>query len=107
MNNVETVIIQNCPLVDQCGVIKHFVNQKLTISVDNLQSTEETALTSDFMNWLYDINADLKGSIYVQSIADDNLNIYREKWPELAVHLKQIYAKDVIFGITGEGGLDE
>ena len=107
MNNVETVIIQNCPLVDQCEVIKHFVNQKLTISVDNLQSTEETALTSDFMNWLYDINADLKGSIYVQSIADDNLNIYREKWPELAVHLKQIYAKDVIFGITGEGGLDE
>jgi hypothetical protein len=59
------------------------------------------------MNWLYDINANLKGSIYVQSIADDNLNIYREKWPELEVNLKQIYAKDVIFGITGEGGLDE
>jgi hypothetical protein len=56
---------------------------------------------------LYDINANLKGSIYVQSIADDNLNIYREKWPELEVNLKQIYAKDVIFGITGEGGLDE
>ena len=107
MDSVETVVIQNCPLVDQYEVIKHFVNQKLTISVDNLQSTEETALTSDFMNWLYDINAELKGSIYVRSISDDNLNIYREKWLELEVNLKQIYAKDVIFGITGEGGLDE
>lgn len=105
---VESITLQNCPLLDQISVISHVLNNlTVQISADNLQCDEDHALDMEFMNWLMDINANIKGSIYVESISDELLDVYRNKWSELEVNLKQIYAKEVIFGITGEGGLDE
>ncbi len=107
-NNLERIRLINCPKINQLDIIKKVQNNTtISISADNLQADENNALTIDFMNWLVDINAELSGNIYVESISDENLNIYRKKWRNLTINLKQIYAKDVIFGITGEGGLDE
>lgn len=105
--NAEVLKISNCPLLNQVEVLQTFVNKVLTIEADNLQCDYDHALTMDFMNWLKSVGAKLKGSIYVQTIADDNLNEYRELWPELTITMHQIYAKDVIFGVSGEGDLDE
>lgn len=105
---IESITLQNCPLLDQISVISYVLNNlTVQISADNLQCDEDHALDMEFMNWLMDINANIKGSIYVESISDELLDVYRNKWSELEVNLKQIYAKEVIFGITGEGGLDE
>jgi hypothetical protein len=92
------------------------------VSLDNLYCDENNAITMEEIKWLAivaDPNRSLKindtltyygklaGSVYVESIADSDLDTYRAIWPELEINLKQIYAKEVIFGITGEGGLDE
>ena len=49
------------------------------------------------------VNASLAGHVHVQNIADSNLDKYRQKWPDLTVDLYQIYADEVIFGVSGEG----
>ena len=100
-NTIEAVTLQNCPQVDQLGIISNYVNQIVTINADNLQNTEDTAVTTDFMDWLVDVNANVSGTIYVQNIADSNLNKYRERWENLEVLLCQIYEDDVIFGVEG------
>lgn len=105
---VENITLQNCPLLDQISILNRFINTlTVTVLADNLQCDEDHAVNETFMKWLMDINANLSGDIFVESISDSNLDIYREKWPKLRINLKQIYAKEVIFGITGEGGLDE
>ena len=105
---VENITLQNCPLLDQISILNRFINNlTITVLADNLQCDEDHAVNETFMKWLMDVNANLSGDIFVESISDSNLDIYREKWPKLKINLKQIYAKEVIFGITGEGGLDE
>ena len=107
-SNVESVIMQNCPALNQLDVLHRFAdNLAITVEADNLQGTEDQAVEESFMKWLVNINAKLKGSIYVEALSDTALNDYREKWPNLTINLKQIYAKEVIFGITGEGGSNE
>ena len=104
MSGVETIVIRNCPSINQHTVLKPFVNQTLTIDIDNLQIPYEQAVTTEYMDWLMDIDATISGGeVYVQNIADSNLNKYREKWPSLTVNLYQIYEDEVIFGVSGEG----
>lgn len=107
-NNLESLTLKNCPRVKQIDLIKTLQNNmQIIINADNLVVNADEALTMDFMNWLYDINANIAGSVYVQSISDSELDKYRSRWSDLEVNLYQIYAKDVIFGVTGEGELDE
>jgi hypothetical protein len=76
--------------------------------LDNLIILEEEAVSTDFMNWLYDRNADITGGdIYVRGFNETQLQKYREKWNRLKITLKRVIPTEVIYGITGEGGLDE
>ena len=103
MTQLESITIQNCPLVNQHNVLKKFINATITIDVDNLQIPEEEAVEEGYMNWLMDKNAKLAGNIYVQSTADSRLDKYREKWPNLTINLHQVYEDAVVFGVSGEG----
>lgn len=77
---VENITLQNCPLLDQISILNRFVNTlTVTILADNLQCDEDHAVNETFMKWLMDINANLSGNIFVESISDSNLDIYREK----------------------------
>lgn len=107
VNNVEKLNITNCPKVNQLSILRNFVNLNLSISVDGLNGAEDESVTTEFMDWLYNINANIAGTIYVQNIADSNLDKYRQKWSNLTVLLYQIYEDEVIFGISGEGELHE
>ena len=122
-NNVELLRVSNCPSVNQLQIVRSLKGRlDVLVSLDNLYCGEDNAITMEEIKWLAivaDPNRSLKindtltyygklaGSVYVESIADSDLDIYRAMWPELEINLKQIYAKEVIFGITGEGGLDE
>lgn len=104
LDQVATIAIQNCAALNQLELLQLFTSKNINISADNLQCGEDEALPINFMDWLYSIDADLTGgSIYVQSMADSELDKYRIKWPNLTINLYQIYSDDVIFGVTGEG----
>ena len=75
---IRSIVISNCPGFDQLTFLKNFQDMSLTISVDNLQGTEATAVDMAFMNWLKSVNATLAGDIYVMNIADENLEEYRQ-----------------------------
>jgi hypothetical protein len=107
ISNVKNIDMENTPKFNQLALLTKFVNIPLTsITADNLQGTKATSVTTDFMDWLYNENAVLGGIVYVQNIADSNLEEYRTKWPKLTVELDQIYPKDVVFGAQGYGNAD-
>jgi hypothetical protein len=104
LERVETVTIVNCPVVDQYELIKHLVNRNLTLSIDNLQIPQEKAVNSQWMDWLVNINATITGgSVFVQGLDETVLVKYQNQWPSVEFHLEQIFADEVIFGVSGEG----
>lgn len=104
LERVETVTIVNCPVVDQYELIKHLVNRNLALSIDNLQIPQEKAVNSQWMDWLVDINATITGgSVFVQGLDETVLVKYQNQWPGVEFHLEQIFADEVIFGVSGEG----
>lgn len=104
---LESISIENCPQLDQLSILNTLYGDAINISMDNIAGTDETRVSIAFMDWLKDCNATLQGTIYVESIADEDLDVYRAKWPNLDVEWHQIIATDVIFGTTNEGGLHE
>lgn len=106
-NALESLSITNCPLLDQLSILNTLCGDMININVDNIAGTDETRVTIAFMDWLMDCNASVQGTIYVESIANEDLDVYRAKWPNLHIEWHQIIATDVIFGVTNEGGLHE
>lgn len=105
LDGIKSVTLSNCPELDQLSILRNFVNKTITISADNLQGSEEESgrVTTAFMDWLVEQNASVAGEVWVENIADSNLEKYRLKWPDLTVNLYQIYEDEVIFGVSGEG----
>ena len=104
LSSVETVTILNCPVVDQYELIKHLVNRNVTISIDNLQVPKEKAVNSQWMDWLVNIKATVSGGhIFVQGLDESVLDKYKTQWPDVQFELEQIFADEVIFGVSGEG----
>ena len=105
---VSNLSVINSGNINQFNILKLFVDKAIKISLDNLIIPEEEAVSTDFMNWLYDKNADITGGdIYVRGFNETQLQKYREKWNRLKITLKRVIPTEVIYGITGEGGLDE
>lgn len=109
IDKIGSITIQNCNALNQLNILSKFVDKPVAIEVDNLYCDEDNALPMSFMNWLVTVNAKLKGNIYVEALSDTALDVYRDKFgrKNLTINLKQIYAKEVIFGITGEGDSNE
>lgn len=104
MAAAESVTVLNCPVVDQYELIKGLVNRIITISLDNLQVPREKAVNSQWMDWLVNIGASITGgSVYVQGLDETVLTKYQTQWPDVEFHLEQIFADEVIFGVSGEG----
>ena len=103
ISKVMSINLLNCSSLNQHEILSLFVGKPITVSADNLQIAYEEAVTTEYMDWLMSINASLAGHVHVQNIADSNLDKYRQKWPDLTVDLYQIYADEVIFGVSGEG----
>ena len=103
ISKVMSINLLNCSSLNQHEILSLFVGKPITVSADNLQIAYEEAVTTEYMDWLMSVNASLAGHVHVQNIADSNLDKYRQKWPDLTVDLYQIYADEVIFGVSGEG----
>ena len=104
ISKVMSINLLNCSKLNQHSILKLFVSKPITVSADNLQIPYEEAVTTEYMDWLMDIDASITGgSVFVQNIADSNLDKYRAKWPNLEVGIYKIYAEEVIFGVSGEG----
>lgn len=106
VDKVQSIEIENCDKLNQLELLSLFQNKIgiNKISCDNLAGGEDEAVSIAFMDWLYSIKeTTLTGEIYVQSIADSELDKYRDKWTNLTIKLYQIFSDDVIFGVTGEG----
>ena len=107
-DSIEAIYIQNCPSLNQLDILNKVAYMpNIAISADNLQCDEAHALSTNFINWLYNANAELGGDIWVASFSEAQLQKYREKWNKLNITLKRVIPTEVIYGITGEGGLDE
>lgn len=105
---ISTISITNCVKIDQLSLLKEFYTSNINFTLDNLQGTEETRVNTTFMDTLYS-NAKnvLSGTIYVEAINETFLTKYTDRWPNLDVQLYRVYPDEVIFGATGEGGLDD
>lgn len=105
VNKITKLIITNCPLVDQFEIAKMFYGKRLnTITLDNIRNTEDTSVSVDFLDWLLNNNAtNMAGSLYVENVANENLDIYRQQFGSgLEIIWKQIFLDDAILGIEGE-----
>lgn len=104
ISHITNVVLNNTPKLKQFDIVSKFLEQQIKLSVDNLNISENEAVTTDFMGWLVRINATITGgTIYVEGFDETIYKDYALKWPSVTFKLKKVYSKDVIFGVSGEG----
>lgn len=81
LDGIKSITLSNCPQLNQLSLLRNFINKNIKISVDNLQGSEEESgrVSTAFMDWLYEQDASVAGSVWVENIADSNLDKYRAK----------------------------
>ena len=97
-NNLQSLVISNCPQIDEFEIVSSSKNLK-TIRVTDIEWTMEN---TDLLNKLANctgIGADgvtsisqsvLTGYVHVDAIRQTELDRYKEIWPELEVHYTNI-----------------
>ena len=104
IGKVMSINLLNCNKLNHHSIINMFVGKPITVSTDNLQVSYEEAVSTGYMDWLMSVNAQITGgNVYVQGLDDTVLNKYRTRWPQVEFGLYQIFADEVIFGVSGEG----
>jgi hypothetical protein len=102
-----SLTVTNCNKLNQYDIAKRFMGKIMSISLDNLIVPEDNAATPQFMNWLVSMNASLTGGeMYIEGRDEASIQKYRDRWPDVNIYLKQVFEKDVVFGVTGEDGIE-